>query len=252
MSSQLAKLVGAVREDIDAMGAASTQIARGNDDLSSRTQEQAAALEETASSMEEIDVSSRKIADILGVIDQIAFQTNLLALNAAVEAARAGEQGRGFAVVATEVRNLAQRSAAAARETKELIRDSVARISAGSQLVNASGKDLEGIMTSIRKVSDIIAEIAAASSEQASGIEQVNNAVAQMDATTQENAALVEEAAAASKLMQDKAQQVARCMEFFRTQPTHAPQSPPVRRAPLQLVNPPALAEAFERQASSF
>jgi methyl-accepting chemotaxis protein len=149
--------------------------------------------------MSGINAASGKIADIIGVIDSIAFQTNLLALNAAVEAARAGEQGRGFAVVATEVRSLAGRSATAAKEIKALIQDSVAKIAEGSRLVDESGKTLTEIVTAVRKVTDIVAEIAAASREQSSGIEQVNKAIMKMDQTTQENAALVEEAAAASE-----------------------------------------------------
>jgi methyl-accepting chemotaxis protein len=153
-----------------------------------------------------INAASRKIADIIGVIDEIAFQTNLLALNAAVEAARAGEQGRGFAVVATEVRNLAGRSATAAKEIKALIQDSVARVDAGSKLVDESGRTLEDIVAAVKKVTDIVAEIAAASREQSSGIEQVNRAVMQMDQTTQQNAALVEEASAASQAIVEQAQ----------------------------------------------
>jgi methyl-accepting chemotaxis protein len=151
-----------------------------------------------------INESSKKIADIIGVIDEIAFQTNLLALNAAVEAARAGEQGRGFAVVATEVRNLAGRSATAAKEIKSLILDSVSKVEQGSRLVDESGHVLGDIVSSVKKVTDIVAEIAAASREQSSGIDQVNKAVMLMDTTTQENAALVEEAAAASQAINEQ------------------------------------------------
>jgi methyl-accepting chemotaxis protein len=165
--------------------------------------------------MGEINTSSRKIADIIGVIDEIAFQTNLLALNAAVEAARAGEQGRGFAVVATEVRTLAQRSAVAAKEIKELINDSVEKVKNGSDYVNQSGEALGQIVTSIKKVTDIVEGIAAASQEQATGIDQVNDAVTQMDTATQQNAALVEQASAASKNMQTQAEDLVRQVAFF-------------------------------------
>ena len=166
--------------------------------------------------MAEINKSSKKIADIIGVIDEIAFQTNLLALNAAVEAARAGEQGRGFAVVAAEVRNLAQRSATAAKEIKGLINESVQRVSEGSELVTQSGKTLDDIMSSVKRVTDIVAEISAASQEQASGIDQVNKAIMQMDETTQQNAALVEESASASQAMKDQAEQLMQQVAYFK------------------------------------
>ncbi|HJW57517.1 MAG TPA: methyl-accepting chemotaxis protein [Burkholderiaceae bacterium] len=166
--------------------------------------------------MGSIKESSRKIVDIIGVIDGIAFQTNILALNAAVEAARAGEQGRGFAVVASEVRNLAQRSAAAAKEIKILIADSVDKVDAGSKLVNEAGATMEEIVDSVKRVTDIMSEITAAGQEQSSGIQQVNQAVAQMDQMTQQNAALVEQAAAAAQSMQDQAAALARTVSTFK------------------------------------
>ena len=163
-----------------------------------------------------INHSSKKIVDIIGVIDGIAFQTNILALNAAVEAARAGEQGRGFAVVATEVRNLAQRSAAAAKEIKSLIGDSVERVDAGARLVDQAGATMQEIVDSIRRVTDIMGEITAASQEQTAGIEQVNIAITQMDDTTQQNAALVEEAAAAAQSMQNQANNLSMAVSVFK------------------------------------
>ncbi|MBW8306046.1 MAG: chemotaxis protein [Thiobacillus sp.] len=166
--------------------------------------------------MASIKDSSRKISDIIGVIDGIAFQTNILALNAAVEAARAGEQGRGFAVVASEVRNLAQRSAGAAKEIKALIEDSVGKVDAGGKLVDEAGKTMEEIVSSVKRVTDIMSEIAAASQEQSSGIEQVNQAIGQMDDVTQQNAALVEEAAAAAESLQDQAARLAEAVSVFK------------------------------------
>ena len=166
--------------------------------------------------MQEINESSRKISEIVGLIDDIAFQTNLLALNASVEAARAGEQGRGFAVVASEVRNLASRSAAAAKDIKALVEDSAAKVAGGSEQVALSGKTLDAIVENVHKVGDIIAEIAAASSEQSSGIEQVNLAVSQMDSMTQQNASLVEESAAASRSLEEQALALKRQVAFFQ------------------------------------
>jgi methyl-accepting chemotaxis protein len=168
-------------------------------------------------SMIEINESSKKISDIIGVIDEIAFQTNLLALNAAVEAARAGEQGRGFAVVASEVRNLAQRSATAAKEIKDLINDSVGKVEEGSNLVNESGETLEEIVKAVQKVSEIVADISSASQEQADGIEQVNKAIMQMDQMTQQNAAMVEEATASSETVSKQAYELNQTVGFFNT-----------------------------------
>ena len=171
---------------------------------------------EVVSTMASINESSRKIVDIISVIDGIAFQTNILALNAAVEAARAGEQGRGFAVVASEVRNLAQRSAAAAKEIKQLISDSVEKVEDGTKQVEEAGKTMEEIVTSVKRVTDIMAEIAAASAEQSSGIEQVNQAITQMDEVTQQNAALVEEAAAAAESLEEQSNGLAESVSVFK------------------------------------
>ncbi|SBV35504.1 Chemotaxis protein [uncultured Stenotrophomonas sp.] len=175
------------------------------------------AVAQVVGTMQQIEHSSRKIAEIISVIDGIAFQTNILALNAAVEAARAGEQGRGFAVVASEVRTLAQRSANAAREIKALIEDSVGKVADGSSLVNRAGATMDEIVASVRRVTDIMAEISAASQEQSAGIEQVNQAIMQMDETTQQNAALVEEATAAARSMEDQAQDLMEAVSVFRT-----------------------------------
>ncbi|KAB0330226.1 methyl-accepting chemotaxis protein [Janthinobacterium sp. PLB04] len=276
MNDSLLGVVAQVRNGTDAISTASSEIAAGNLDLSSRTEEQASSLEETASAMEEltstvkqnadnarqanqlaksasevavrggsivsqvvdtmgtINESSKKIVDIIGVIDGIAFQTNILALNAAVEAARAGEQGRGFAVVATEVRNLAQRSAGAAKEIKELIAASVANVDTGSRLVNEAGQTMGDIVDSIVRVTDIMGEITSATHEQTIGIEQINMAIAQMDEVTQQNAALVEEAAAASQSMQEQAGELAHVVGFFKTgnHVASAPKLAPVRAAP--------------------
>ena len=187
-----------------------------------------AVTKKAVEAMGEINKSSKKIADIITVIDEIAFQTNLLALNAAVEAARAGEHGRGFAVVAAEVRNLAQRSATAAKEIKGLINESIQRVSDGSDLVNQSGKTLEEIVSSVKRVTDIIAEITAASQEQASGIDQVNKAIMSMDETTQQNAALVEETTSASQSMKEQAKDLLQQIEIFKTGQTEEPQMRPM------------------------
>ncbi|WP_295644109.1 methyl-accepting chemotaxis protein [uncultured Methylibium sp.] len=261
MQTNLSRIVGGVRGNAESVATASAQIAQGNNDLSSRTEQQASALQETAASMEElgstvtqnadnarqanqlaqsastvatqgghvvgrvvetmkgINDSSRKIADIIGVIDGIAFQTNILALNAAVEAARAGEQGRGFAVVASEVRNLAQRSAGAAKEIKALITASVERVEQGTALVDQAGTTMSEVVASIRRVTDIVAEISGASTEQSSGVAQIGEAVSQMDQATQQNAALVEESAAAAESLKAQAEQLVSAVSVFRLAP---------------------------------
>jgi len=189
--------------------------------------------------MASINDSSKKIVDIIGVIDGIAFQTNILALNAAVEAARAGEQGRGFAVVASEVRTLAQRSAAAAKEIKMLIGDSVSKVDAGARLVDHAGTTMSDIVNSVRRVTDIMGQITAATDEQTAGIEQINMAVSQMDQVTQQNASLVEEAAAAAESMQEQSARLAHVVSVFRLDAATpagpsvpATQRPPAPRSP--------------------
>lgn len=192
---------------------------------------------QVVTTMSSIKDSSRKIVDIISVIDSIAFQTNILALNAAVEAARAGEQGRGFAVVASEVRNLAHRSASAAKEIKSLIDDSVEKVDLGSRLVDQAGQTMDEIVTSVKHVADIMSEITAASQEQSAGIEQVNLAITQMDEMTQQNAALVEQAAAAAESMQEQASALAQAVSVFKLNsgdqtPTPTPTAPKTARAP--------------------
>jgi methyl-accepting chemotaxis protein len=254
----LRNLVGEIKDSTITINMAAKEIAAGNNDLSHRTEQQAASLEQTAASMEQltstvqansenakyanqlamgatkiagkgvdvvnkvvftmegINESSRKVVEIISVIDGIAFQTNILALNAAVEAARAGEQGRGFAVVAGEVRNLAQRAATAAAEIKGLISDSVEKVEDGTKLVVTAGKTMEEIVDAIRGVTDVMSDISSASIEQTSGIEQINQAIGQMDDVTQQNAALVEQAAAAAESLEGQAQSLTITVDGFK------------------------------------
>ncbi|MCT9812729.1 methyl-accepting chemotaxis protein [Acidovorax sp. Be4] len=214
-----------------------------------------AAVGQVVQTMSDINASSRKIVDIIGVIDSIAFQTNILALNAAVEAARAGDQGRGFAVVASEVRTLAQRSASAAKEIKQLIDDSVRKVEEGNGQVEQAGKTMEEIVTSVRRVTDIMSEITAASHEQTAGIEQINQAVTQMDQMTQQNAALVEEAAAATDALQGQASALSQVVSVFQLEPgagqraSALPAAPSTPRAAPQAARP-ALASARQPAAT--
>jgi methyl-accepting chemotaxis protein len=217
-ASSMEELTGTVRQNADNAQQANA-LAESASEVAVRG---GAVVAQVVETMAAINESSKKIADIIGVIDGIAFQTNILALNAAVEAARAGEQGRGFAVVATEVRSLAQRSASAAREIKVLIGSSVERVDAGARLVDEAGSTMDEIVTSVKRVTDIMADISMASAEQRSGIEQVNQAVGQMDEATQQNAALVEQAGAAATALQEEAERLARVVSVFRLEASSA------------------------------
>ena len=245
-ASSMEEMTSTVKQNADNAGQANQLATAARD----QAEKGGAIVGKAVKAMADINESSKKIADIIGVIDEIAFQTNLLALNAAVEAARAGEQGRGFAVVASEVRSLAGRSATAAKEIKDLIQDSVKKVEDGSVLVTQSGQTLDQIVASVKKVSDIVAEIAAASREQSSGIEQVNRAVMQMDEMTQQNAALVEEATAASQSMADQARDLNKMMSRYRIDESAAAAwvSPKKQRANAALNNP---APAVERRSGS-
>ncbi len=236
MQMALARVVTGVRANAESVATASAQIAQGNQDLSGRTEQQASALQanqlalsatdvatkggevvgEVVSTMQEINEASRRIGDIIGVIDGIAFQTNILALNAAVEAARAGEQGRGFAVVAGEVRSLATRCADAAREIKSLIAASAERVERGAELAARAGQTMDQIVSAVGRVNDIAGEISSASREQSSGVGQVGQAISQMDQATQQNAALVEESAAAAESLRAQAAALVQAVAVFR------------------------------------
>ena len=228
-ASAMEELTATVRQNADNARQAQQMAVSASD----KAQRGGQVMGDVIRTMEAIDGASNKIADIIGVIDGIAFQTNILALNAAVEAARAGEQGRGFAVVATEVRNLAHRSAAAAREIKVLISDSVQQVQQGGKLVRQAGANMTDVVDTVRSVTDIVSEISAASVEQSTGIEEINRAITQMDEVTQQNAALVEEAAAASQSLQEQAANLAGVVGTFKLahgQAGAAPRTPAAQR----------------------
>jgi methyl-accepting chemotaxis protein I, serine sensor receptor len=238
-AASMEELSSTVKQNADNARQAN-QLASGSMDVAQRG---GAVVDEVVATMKAISGSSAKMADIVNVIDSIAFQTNILALNAAVEAARAGEQGRGFAVVASEVRALAQRSAAAAKEIKDLIADSAGKVGAGSAQVERAGATMQDIVASVRRVTDIMGEISAASIEQSSGIDQVNLAVAQMDQATQQNAALVEQASAAASSLEDQAQRLNAAVAQFKVDMTGQPVAAhrPARRPPVAAAPRPAL-----------
>jgi len=226
-ASSMEELAATVKQNADNARQAN-QLAAGASEVAVKG---GAVVSQVVQTMSSINESSKKIVDIISVIDGIAFQTNILALNAAVEAARAGEQGRGFAVVATEVRTLAQRSATAAKEIKELIKDSVSKVEDGTRLVDEAGATMDEIVSAVKRVTDIMSEISAASQEQSAGIEQVNQAVTQMDEVTQQNAALVEEASAAAESMQEQAQALTQAVTVFKLSGGHAAAPIPVKRS---------------------
>lgn len=240
-AASMEQLTATVRQNADNARQAG-QLAQSASDIAAQG---GAVVGQVVHTMQGITDSSRRIADIIGVIDGIAFQTNILALNAAVEAARAGEQGRGFAVVAAEVRNLAQRSAQAAKEIKELISDSVSKVDGGSELVSRAGLTMDEIMQAVKRVTDIMGEVTVASEEQSSGIEQVNQAVTQMDQVTQQNAALVEQVAAAASSLEGQAQRLQDAVSVFQV--GAAPSQDLPRSAPVRVVARPVLPAAAAR-----